>query len=119
MSRISDELRRKISKAAKNRCGSCLMPQEIIPMPLEIEHILPQAKGGTDAEENLWLSCRACNSHKHAKTHGFDLKTEKEIELFNPRTQIWQEHFELNLEIGEIIGKTACGTRNRHCFANE
>lgn len=60
------------------------MPQEILPMSLEIEHILPQAEGGTDDEENLWLSCRSCNSHQHAKTKGFDEKTNQEIELFNP-----------------------------------
>lgn len=70
------------------------MPQAIIPMPLEIDHILPLAKGGTDKGENLWLSCRACNSYKHAKTHGFDIKTEKEMTLFNPRRQVWERHFE-------------------------
>lgn len=72
MSKISDELRKKVAEAAKFRCGYCRMPQAILPMPLEIEHILPQAEGGTDEEENLWLACRACNSFKHAKTHGFD-----------------------------------------------
>lgn len=109
MSKISDELRQKVAKSAKYRCGYCLMPQSIIPMPLEIEHILPQAEGGTDDEVNLWLACRACNSHKHTKTQGFDFDTNQEAKLFNPRTQIWSEHFELNLKTGEITGKTACG----------
>ncbi len=109
MSKISDELRRKIAEAAKFRCGYCQMPQAILPMPLEIEHILPQAADGTDEEENLWLACRACNSFKHAKTHGFDQETKQEIRLFNPRTEDWQGHFEFDLETGEIIGKTGCG----------
>lgn len=85
------------------------MPQGIIPMPLEIEHILPQAAGGTADEYNLWLACRACNSYKHAKTHGFDQETNQEVQLFSPRTQIWQEHFEFDSETGEIISKTAGG----------
>lgn len=109
MSKISDELRRKIAEAAKYRRGYCRMPQAILPMPLEIEHILLQAAGGTDDEYNLRLACRACNSYKHAKTRGFDQETNQEIKLFNPRTQIWQEHFEFDSETGEIIGKMACG----------
>lgn len=109
MSKIPDELRRKIAEAAKYRCGYCRMPQAILPMALEIEHILAQAAGGTDDEYNLWLACRACNSFKHAKTHGFDQETNQEVKLFNPRTQIWQEHFEFDSETGEITGKTACG----------
>ncbi|MBX7171772.1 MAG: HNH endonuclease [Pyrinomonadaceae bacterium] len=109
MSKISDELRQKVAKTAKYRCGYCLMPQSIIPMLLEIEHILAQAKGGTDDESNLWLACGACNSHKHAKTHGFDVSTNQEVKLFNPRLQIWEEHFEFNSRTGEIIGKTVCG----------
>ncbi len=109
MSRISDELRRKIAKAAKYRCGYCLMPQAIIPMPLEIEHILAQSASGTDDENNLWLACRACNSYKHAKTHGFDQITNQEIALFNPRTQNWEDHFEFDSTTGEIVCKTACG----------
>ncbi len=109
MSKISDDLRQKVAQVAKYRCGYCLMPQIIIPMPLEIEHILAQAEGGTDDEDNLWLACRACNSHKHAKIHGFDLVTNQEVKLFNPRTQIWKEYFEYDFKTGEIIGKTACG----------
>ncbi|HQU84313.1 MAG TPA: HNH endonuclease signature motif containing protein [Pyrinomonadaceae bacterium] len=109
MSKISDELRRKAAKSAKFRCGYCQMPQAILPMPLEIEHILPQAAGGTDDEENLWLACRVCNSFKHAKTHGFDQETNQEVRLFNPRTQDWQEHIEFDSATGEIIGRTVCG----------
>lgn len=109
MSKISDELRKKVAKAANFRCGYCRMPQAILPMPLEIEHIVPLALGGTDDEENLWLACRACSSFKHAKTHGFDQETNQEVRLFNPRTQDWQEHFEFDSGTGEIIGKTSCG----------
>ena len=32
--------------------------------PLEIDHIIPKARGGTDAEANLWLACRMCHSFK-------------------------------------------------------
>ena len=109
MSAISDELKDKVRQTARNRCGFCLTPQAIVSMLLEIEHLHPIAEGGTDDEENLWLACRNCNGFKHAKTHAIDPQTKTESPLFNPRRQIWNEHFEFNETKTEIIGKTACG----------
>jgi hypothetical protein len=109
MSRISTKLRDKIRLTAKELCGYCQSPQHLIPIPFEIEHILPIAEGGTNTEENLWLACRVCNSFKHAKTHAVDPKTNRKIRLFNPRKQMWQEHFEFSDDKTAIIGKTACG----------
>ena len=109
MSRVSAKLRAKIIQTAKNLCGYCQNPQDLVPIPFEIEHILPKAAGGTDVEENLWLSCGVCNSFKHAKTHAVDPETKIEIRLYNPRTQNWNEHFEFSNDNSEILGKTACG----------
>ena len=33
---------------------------------LEVEHIVPKSKGGTDSVKNLTLSCKCCNQHKGA-----------------------------------------------------
>jgi 5-methylcytosine-specific restriction endonuclease McrA len=41
-------------------------------MAARIGHIIPRARGGSDAEDNLWLSCRACNLFKGQQTHGRD-----------------------------------------------
>ncbi len=109
MSAISDELKNKVRQTARNRCGFCLTPQAIVSMLLEIEHLHPIAEGGTDDEENLWLACRNCNGFKHAKTHAIDPQTNTESPLFNPRRQIWSEHFEFDETKTEITGKTACG----------
>jgi hypothetical protein len=109
MSRISAKLREKIRQDANDCCGYCQSPQWLVPIPFEIEHILPVSKGGTDDEENLWLACSVCNSFKHAKTQAIDPHTKKQVALFNPRRQIWQEHFEFSANKSEIIGKTSCG----------
>ena len=109
MAKISKDLDRKIRIQAKNRCGYCLNPQELIPYKLEIDHIQPQALGGKSVEENLWLACRECNSHKAVKTKAIDNLTGKSVKLFNPRKQNWQEHFEFSKNFSEIIGKTPCG----------
>ena len=109
MSYLPDELKNKIRRAAQNRCAYCLTPQEIVSMPLEIEHLQPTAEGGTDEEENLWLACRNCNGFKHAKTLAVDPQTNVETAIFNPRKQIWNEHFEFSEDETEIVGKTVCG----------
>lgn len=109
MSRISGERRDKIREQARNRCGYCQMPQEIVSMPFEIDHILPQAAGGDDEDQNLWLACRNCNGFKHTKTEAVDPETNQSISLFNPRTQAWNEHFEFSQDGTQIIGRTVCG----------
>ena len=109
MSRISNQLQAKIRSHFKNRCCYCLLPQEILSNLLEIEHIFPIGQGGTDEEQNLCLSCRGCNGHKSTKISGLDTETNKTIRLFNPRKQIWSEHFEFAENFSKIIGKTPCG----------
>ena len=107
MGKISEKLKQKIRRQAKNRCGYCLLPQDLNPSLLEIEHIIPTAEGGTDEEENLWLACRLCNGYKGMQTSVIDPQTNQKTSIFNPRTQKWKEHFEWNVE--KIIGKTICG----------
>ncbi|HEX8399282.1 MAG TPA: HNH endonuclease signature motif containing protein [Pyrinomonadaceae bacterium] len=109
MAKIKKDLEQKIRIQAKNRCGYCLNPQELMPYKLEIEHILPKALGGTSDEENLWLACRECNSHKAKKIKAVDPLTNKTVKLFNPRRQRWKQHFEFSQDGEEIIGKTPCG----------
>lgn len=109
MSEISVETRQKIIELAQNRCGYCLSHQRYVMSKLEIEHIFPKALGGTDEEENLWLSCGLCNRYKRAQIEGFDEETKTFARLFNPRTQIWSEHFLWSADRAEIIGRTSTG----------
>jgi 5-methylcytosine-specific restriction endonuclease McrA len=37
-------------------------------VPLEVEHIVPKSRGGTDRVSNLTISCRACNVEKGNQT---------------------------------------------------
>ena len=109
MAKIKKDLDEKVRRKAKNRCGYCLNPQELMPYRLEIEHLFPKALGGETVEENLWLACRECNSHKAKKIKAIDSLTGKRVKLFNPRRQIWSEHFEFSQDYSQIIGKTVCG----------
>ena len=37
-------------------------------VPLEVEHIIPKSRGGTDRVSNLTIACRACNAKKGDQT---------------------------------------------------
>lgn len=106
---ISLEVNRRVRKAARNRCGYCLSPQHLVMARLEIEHIIPRSKGGSDREINLWLACPICNRHKSDKISGIDPETQQSVPLFNPRLQSWSEHFEWEDRGVKIVGITPIG----------
>jgi len=109
MSPISDDVRSRVRAQSSDRCGYCRSPQKHVLGLLEIDHIIPQARGGTDDEENLWLACRMCNGFKGAQTHGRDPITGQLVRLFNPRQQHWSDHFAWSEDGIRIIGLTSCG----------
>jgi hypothetical protein len=72
-----------------------------------IEHILPRKHGGSDDSLNLALACERCNAFKGTDLSGIDPDTSIVERLFDPRTQDWNEHFELRKAV--ILGRTPTG----------
>lgn len=58
---------------------------------LEVDHIEPRARGGTDDELNLITSCQECNSGKNAKR----------LADIHPRPDADLKYLEVQQEIGE------------------
>lgn len=56
--------RRRLIAIWGNACVYC----GVTDVPLEVEHIIPRTRGGTNAFNNLTLSCRACNGRKRTRT---------------------------------------------------
>lgn len=106
---MSEVVRAQIRERAQDRCGYCQSPQQYVLGLLELDHIIPIAKGGTDAEDNLWLACRLCNGFKGMQTHARDPWTSRRVRLFDPRRQRWARHFLWSDDGTRIIGRTACG----------
>ncbi len=106
---ISEKLKAKIREQAGHRCGYCQSSQRYVLGLLEIDHIIPQAHGGTNDQENLWLACRLCNGFKATQTQAYDPITQQQVKLFQPRQQIWAEHFKWSEDGTQIIGLTPCG----------
>lgn len=106
---ISDELYRRLQDQAGRLCGFCRTSSKITGQPLTIEHIIPIARGGSSEEDNLWLSCRRCNEFKGTQLEGVDSETGDSVSLFNPRQQLWHEHFAWSGDGTHIIGLTPTG----------
>ena len=106
---VSASIRAKIEERAEKLCEYCRSPLEFSPDPFSAEHIFPVSKGGTDDLENLALACQGCNGYKSTKTEAFDVMSRMTAQFYNPRRDLWNEHFVWSEDFTEIIGKTARG----------
>ena len=106
---IPAELRRQVREDSALRCGYCHAPEVFLGMPLDFDHLLPEALGGATVRENLWLACSRCNDFKGNRTEATDPLTGAIVALFNPRTQRWTEHFSWSLTGERILGRTPTG----------
>ena len=104
---ISASLRRLVSERASQRCEYCLLPAEVAFFPHEVDHVIALKHGGQSDAANLAFACWRCNRHKGTDLGSFDPATGQFNFLFNPRTQIWTEHFALR--DAELLGRTPEG----------
>jgi hypothetical protein len=74
-----------------------------------MEHVIPVILGGNDALANLALSCQTCNNHKYNKVEVFDEVTQQTILLFNPRKDVWTEHFQWSGDFKNMLPLTDIG----------
>lgn len=100
MTYINAELRRQVMMRAGNCCEYCRLSQEDNTFSFQIDHVIAEKHEGKTSLENLSLSCPNCNGFKGSDIGSIDRETGKLTPLYNPRTQIWAEHFRLD---GPII----------------
>ena len=60
---------------------------------MELDHLVPQSRGGRSERQNLWLACSQCNDFKSDRVRARDSETGRIVRLFNPRRDDWTEHF--------------------------
>lgn len=73
----------------------------------DIDHVIAEKHGGTTDTDNLALACWCCNRHKGSDLTSFDPQTRRLSPTFNPRTQVWAEHFAFEKE--RVVGLTPEG----------
>lgn len=90
---------------ARGRCEYCHAPQGAIGQPFHFDHVIPKSAGGRTTIENLCYACPHCNLTKGARTQGVDPRTGKTVRLFNPRMDVWDEHFRWGRGWKKLIGR--------------
>jgi hypothetical protein len=108
MAYIAAQLRERVIKRARGRCEYCQTQQAIV-VSMQIDHIIPEADGGTTNADNLCLACVGCNGYKLNFQTGHDPETGAEVQLFNPRTQDWSQHFGWCDDGLRLVGHTPTG----------
>jgi HNH endonuclease len=105
-----------VAERALHRCEYCRAPELASNLEWEVEHIDPQSQGGTSEQENIALSCRACNLHKSNRKMCLDPDTQETVRLFHPRLDTWADHFGFDSDSFELIGQTAIGRATIACL---
>jgi hypothetical protein len=100
--------RELVRARARYQCEYCGLEQALVPLVMfHIEHIVPRQHGGGDEIENLALACYHCNLDKGPNLTGIDPDVGSIAPLFNPRREMWNEHFAQRESV--IVGLTPTG----------
>jgi hypothetical protein len=105
---IPAALVRDVADRASNLCEYCQLPQATQEATFHVDHVHPRPQEGPTTLENLALACVTCSLKKAARTHAIDPDTNQEVQLFNPRTDSWTEHFQFS-DSGKLLALTPIG----------
>jgi hypothetical protein len=107
VSSIPATLRQFVVQRAQNSCEYCGLSQEGQEATFHIDHVVPRAAGGQTVVENLALACVSCSLRKAARQIAIDPHSGSEVTLYNPRRDVWPEHFQWHGV--SLVGLTAVG----------
>ena len=107
--RTTSRQKNLVKARARNCCEYCLSQEEYSPDSFSAEHIIPRIKGGRSDLENLANACQGCNNRKFVSTEGVDPLTNETVQLYNPRLDVWSEHFAWNYDFTLLIGLSPIG----------
>ena len=108
---IGEVSRRLVIERAGHRCEYCLVHEDSAGFPHQIDHIISRKHGGSSGLGNLAYACVLCNRHKGSDIASVDASG-RTIRLFDPRRDLWDEHFKLDgpviqplTPIGEVTAR--------------
>jgi hypothetical protein len=96
MTYIAAAVRTRVVARARESCEYCLVHAIYAAFVHEVDHIMPQKHGGTNALDNLAYACAQCNRFKGSDFASVDSTTGEIVALFNPRLHTWADHFKLD-----------------------
>lgn len=106
---IPDSLRQQVRNKFKNTCAYCRTAESLTVAIFEIDHIIPYFLIGETTVNNLCLACPTCNRYKGTHVIAMDPQSNKNVQLFYPVQQKWEDHFAWSEDYSEIIGLSSTG----------
>jgi HNH endonuclease len=92
---ISAELRRLVVLRSAGLCEYCLIHEDDTFFGCEIDHVVSEKHGGLTVSENLAYACLVCNRNKGSDLGSIWEPTGSLTRFFNPRLDVWVDHFSL------------------------
>ena len=102
-------MRRLVRARAHRYCEYCRADERWQFIRFTIDHVRPQSAGGSDEADNLALACRNCNERRGNRENGSDPRTGEVVALFNPRGELWSDHFSWDASRLRVVGLTPSG----------
>ncbi len=106
---LSAELRQHLEETDNRHCAYCYTAEVNTGQPMTVDHIVPQAQGGTTVFNNLCFACRRCNEYKGSASTAPDPLIGETVPLFNPRQDSWVDNFAWDESGVLIVGLTTIG----------
>lgn len=112
---LSEQQKEAVKQRAGYRCEYC----RITHWELQVDHIIPRSRRrrdpfaengeNIDRPENLAAACAHCNRHKDGFTTGRDPLSGREVRLFDPRRDDWNDHFAWSSDFLRLLPLTPIG----------
>lgn len=95
---INADLRRLVIARADHLCEYCLIHEDDTYFGCEVDHIISEKHGGSTNSINLAYACMSCNRNKGSDVGSIVMPLARNIfsRFFNPRIDLWSEHFLLD-----------------------
>ncbi len=106
-----DQVRRRAGEI----CEYCRLPQASQEATFHVDHVQPRSLGGPTTLTNLALACVTCSLRKAARTSAVDPKSRQRVPLFNPRADVWADHFSFT-PTWRIRGRSQTGRATIECL---
>jgi hypothetical protein len=94
--RVDPALRVQVIARAAHCCEYCGLPDDVVLIKHQPDHIIASKHGGQTTLENLAYACYACNHQKSSDIASIDPQTGLVTRLFHPRNDGWLGHFRWN-----------------------
>jgi hypothetical protein len=107
--KITDSIQQQVRQRALELCEYCHASEKWQYVLFTVDHVIPLSKDGKNTIDNLALACFHCNRRKSNNITGIDPDSGNQVELFNPRESLWNEHFIWSVDGLIIIGLTPIG----------